>query len=441
MENAIFEKLKNSLCEFIKIPSEKGEPLSGAPCGKGIDDALKYVLNLSRELGFEKTKEIDGYVGFSELGEGDSTFGILGHVDVVPPGDGWTVSPWCGEVIDGKIFGRGALDDKGPMLAALYAIHALLKDGYTPKCKIRAIFGCDEETGSATAKSGWESIDRYLSKEKMPEIGISPDADFPVINAEKGILNVLLKIKAPENVESIQGGTALNIVPNKAQIKIKTVENFENAKDITVKKDGESVEIFADGKNAHAARADKGDNAIIKLIKYLSEKDSVYSYIAQKLEDVWGSGLNIDFEDAQSGKLTQNVGKIECVNGEFLIYLNIRYPVTMTAEEVVSKIKQSWSGYVESGKDQKPLFVSREHFLVQELLNSYNTVMGENAEPIAIGGGTYARALPCGVAFGALFPEQVDNMHAPDECVELKYLYKACEIYYHAFKNLCFKKG
>lgn len=442
MDNAIFEKLKDSLSEFIRIPSERGEAEENAPCGLGVRRALDYILNLSRNLGFTKTVDIDGYIGYAECGEGEECFGILGHVDVVPPGEGWTCDPWGGEIKNGKIYGRGALDDKGPMLASLYAIYALLQEGYEPKCRIRAIFGCDEETGGNPKISGWESIDRYMEKEKLPDIGISPDADFPVINAEKGILNVAVKIPVPEGLLVAEGGTALNIVPNRARLEIKKCDkDFPVIDGVSVALEKDRVVVSATGKNAHAAHADKGDNAIMKAINYLSKVvGGEYTYIGEKLSDVFGSGLNIDVSDNESGKLTQNVGKIEIKDDKLILWLNIRYPVTVKAEWVVDKIAENWKGEVEARKPQEPLFVPQDHYLVKTLLESYNTVMGENAEPIAIGGGTYARALPCGVAFGALFPEQEDSMHSPDECVELKYLYKSCEIYYDAFKKLCFKK-
>ncbi|MBQ2714073.1 MAG: Sapep family Mn(2+)-dependent dipeptidase [Clostridia bacterium] len=442
MENAIFEKLKASLREFLQIPSVRGEAEEGAPCGVGVAKALDYVTKLALSLGFESSKNVDGYIGYVDLGEGEDCFGILSHVDVVPPGEGWTRDPWGGEEIDGKIYGRGALDDKGPTLSVLYAIHALLKDGYKPKKRIRVLFGCDEETGGKPKYCAWESIERYIeSGEKLPDVGISPDADFPVINAEKGIANLRLTCDAPNYLISALGGTALNIVPNRSEFKIvNNGANFENVEGVEVEKRKEYILLSGFGKNAHAAHADKGDNAIVKVISYLSRcYGGVMCEIENKLKDVFASGLNCAISDDESGKLTQNVGKIELVDGKLNIYLNIRYPVTYSIETVVTRISEAWSlGEVELLRDQKPLYLPKDHYLVQTLLESYNSVTGENAEPIAIGGGTYARSLPCGVAFGALFPNQEDTMHSPDEHVDVDYLYKSCEIYYDALKKLCF---
>lgn len=440
MENAIFEKLKGSLCEFLRIPSENGEPVSGAPCGIAVAEALDYVTKLALSLGFERSGNIEGRVGYVELGDGEECFGVISHVDVVPPGEGWTKDPWGGIVEDGKIYGRGALDDKGPTMAALYAVYALLQEGLKPKKKIRFIFGCDEETGGNPKTYGWESIEKYIeSGERIPDFGISPDADFPVINAEKGILNVSLSVPAPDYLLSASGGTALNIVPNRAEFKIKNDSKLFDADGIQVKEDEESYTLYGYGKNAHAAHADKGDNAIVKLIGYLAnQKEGAMRKLSDKLSDVFGSGLGIEMQDEESGRLTQNVGRIELIDDKLWIYLNIRYPVTKTAQEVVEKIGQNWSGEVKLLRDQKPLFVPRDHFLVKSLLESYEKVTGEKSEPIAIGGGTYARAFPCFVAFGALFPGQEDSMHSPDENVELSCLYKTYEIYYDAIKKLCF---
>lgn len=436
MDKAVFEKLKNSLCEFIRIPSVRGESVDGALCGVECNRALDFALNLGMELGFSRSKNLDGLVGYLDVGDMEECFGILAHVDVVPAGEGWTHKPFGGEIIDDKIYGRGAMDDKGPIVIILYAIHKLLQEGRVLKKRIRVILGADEETGGNPKITAWESIDRYIQTEKLPDIGISPDADFPVINAEKGILNLKLSIKAPDCVISANGGTASNVVPNKASITLRTGHELTIPQEFAVEKTDTGIKISAFGKNAHGAKPYEGDNAITKLITGLSNENLDFS----TLVDVYGSGLGVDMNDEVSGRLTVNVGTMEKVGEELVFVVNIRYPVSVKSNTVVEKIRKSWNGSVEVIKDSLPLYVPKEHYLVKTLLDSYNKVTGECGEPIAIGGGTYARALPLGVGFGIMFPNDVDTMHAPDENISFTNIEKAFDIYYDAIKKLCFEE-
>ena len=434
MDKALFEKLKTSLCEFIRIPSVRGEAVEGAPCGIECNRALRYALDLGLKLGFREGKNLDGLVGYLDVGEGDECFGVLGHVDVVPEGEGWTKAPFGGEIIDNKIYGRGAMDDKGPIVIIMYAISKLLEEGRVPKKRIRVILGADEETGGNPKVTSWESMDRYLMSEKMPDIGISPDADFPVINAEKGILNLKLSVKAPDCVIDAHGGTASNIVPNKASIVLSHEADVFIPQGFAVQKTDTGIEISAFGKNAHGAKPYDGDNAITKLLVALFKDNADFT----ALVDVYGRGLQADISDEVSGELTVNVGTMEKLGDNLVFVLNIRYPVSVKSRTVVDKIRKAWSGTVEVLKDSKPLYVPKDHYLVKTLLDSYNKVTGECADPIAIGGGTYARALPLGVAFGIMFPGDTDTMHSPDEYISFTNIEKAFNIYYEAIKNLCF---
>ena len=286
MDNTVFEKLKNSLCEFIRIPSVRGEAVDGAPCGAECNRALDYALNLGLSLGFQKAKNLDGLVGYLDVGKGEECFGILGHVDVVPEGDGWTKEPFGGQVVGDRIYGRGAMDDKGPIVIIMYAIHKLLQEGLVPKKRIRLILGADEETGGNPTVTSWESMDRYLLSEKMPDIGISPDADFPVINAEKGIMNVRLSTKSPHSILYAQGGTATNIVPNYAEVVV-TPEHFVKVEGLTIDKSDTGIKISAKGRSAHGAKPYDGDNAIVKLLTTLFPENEQFSALA----DVYGKGL------------------------------------------------------------------------------------------------------------------------------------------------------
>ena len=186
--------------------------LPGKPFGDKVDEALKSTLALAEKLGFQ-VKNVDGYAGHAEFGEGDETMGILGHLDVVPEGSGWTYPPYEARVVDGKLYGRGASDNKGPLIGALYAMKAVMESGRKMKRKVRIIFGTDEE-------SGWEDMEYYFKKEPMPDFGVSPDADYPIINVEKGIATFKLKKKFASDdcsavkIKSISSGHRPNMVPD-----------------------------------------------------------------------------------------------------------------------------------------------------------------------------------------------------------------------------------
>lgn len=264
MEKYQNELLKDTL-ELLSFDGEEGKPLPGAPFGEGNRQCLDWFLSKAESFGFQ-TKNLDGYCGVADIGEGEA-FGILGHLDTVPVGDGWTHNPY-GEISGDVIYGRGVVDDRGPMLACLYAVKSLLDEGLIPKKRIRFIVGCNEETG-------WRCIKHFNTVEKMPDTGFSPDADFPVINCEKGIATITFEKNYSGNVE-ISGGTRPNVVPNVCTARIPdTADNLTIIEKSGLEyeiKDGRIV-VTAHGKAAHAATPALGDNAIVKLLKALSDID------------------------------------------------------------------------------------------------------------------------------------------------------------------------
>ena len=221
------DNIIKSTQEIIRIKSVEAEAKPNMPFGEGPYKALEKALELSKEMGFD-TKNLEGYAGYAEFGEGEETVGVLVHLDVVPEGEGWTYPPYGGEIHDGKIFGRGTTDDKGPAIATLYAMKAL-KDSEIPLSrKIRIIFGTNEETG-------WGCMDYYFKHENPPTMAFTPDADFPVIHGEKGIIVFDLVQKINSNgccgiiVRELKGGNAPNMVPDHAEaiLEVKDKETVE----------------------------------------------------------------------------------------------------------------------------------------------------------------------------------------------------------------------
>lgn len=406
MFDKIIEKQKDaiirSVCELIKFNSVSVETNNpNMPFGEACQKALDYTLNLGKKLGF-RTKNLDGYCGYIEFGNGEEIVGIIGHLDVVPAQmeDGWTTPPFEPNIRENKIYGRGAIDDKGPVIASLYAMKAVLDSGKKLNKRVRLILGLNEE-------KAWKCIHHYKEiGEETPTIGFSPDADFPCIYAEKGILSVRLRhpfsIKNQEILNIDCNNNALNVVPKYCSITLQD------------KTSGNVEKLEFNGISAHAAHPDFGDNAITKLIQNLSKnldknlQDDEFTFLA-KLEklglfDITSPKfLSENTIEDESGILTSNVGFLGFENHILEIGLNLRVPVNTPLSEIKSKFESLAEIFPEIEiaftAEQAPLYVPKDSYLVKTLTEIFNQKTGLNEKPIAIGGGTYARAFPNCVAF------------------------------------------
>lgn len=430
-----------------------------APLGKGVKEALDFMLNLGEKDGFTQ-KNVGNLAGHLEFGEGRELLGILCHVDVVPEGDGWASDPFAAEIRDRKIYARGSLDDKGPTIAAYYAMKIVKELGLPLKKRVRMIIGTDEE-------SGWRCVNHYFKHEEMPTLGFAPDADFPIINAEKGIADFDMVQK-----KSLQGGTGAvvevrhfvsgkryNMVPDFAEATIhvheKQPEMIQKFKDF-MKQYGlesgyhvEKDEIFLEvkGVSAHGMEPKNGKNAGLYLAEFLSkqsldENASHYFQFVSRyfFDDSRGVNLGVACSDEISGDLTINPGKL-IYTKEFggRIGMTCRYPVTNKMENTKEKLDdllKEEEFTIENFSDSKPHYVDEKEFLIQTLKKVYEEQTGEKAELLAIGGGTYARSLKSGVAFGPLFPGRPDIAHQKDEYMYIEDLLKATAIYAQAIYEL-----
>jgi succinyl-diaminopimelate desuccinylase len=438
------KRLIKSIQELIQINSVKNEtPVTiDAPFGKGVKDSLLYVLKLGKEMGFE-VKLVDNVAGHIDFGQGDEVIAVLGHVDVVPTTGDWDYPPFSGKLVDGKIYGRGALDDKGPVVCALYAMKVLKDLGFVPKKKVRLIIGTDEE-------SGWECMRRYARFEKLPEIGFSPDASFPVIHGEKGIMSIdLVSSYLEDDVVAFTAGDRYNVVPDKAEALIK--KNLEHEflnylKENDLKgefsKENSLYKLTVYGKTAHGSAPYLGVNAAIKLACFLSEylTNPVVNFVSDKMIDPYFRGIGLDYQNEKMGHLTVNLAKIEINPKGNKIGLNLRYPIDFPKEEFLKKLHLEISEYgfkFEVLSDSVPHYVDPNEELVQILYNSYKKYTNdEENKPFTIGGGTYARILKKGVSFGPTFAHTVSNIHQPNEYITVEDCLLGTIIYADAIKEL-----
>ena len=441
---------------WISIPSVQGDPLPGKPFGENVAKALDLALDTARRYGFE-TRNIDYYAGDISMGSGKQTLGMLAHLDIVPAGEGWHYDPFGAEIANGNIYGRGTIDDKGPALCALYAMRAVRDAGVELDCGVRLILGCDEETGMSDMRY-------YASKLDRPDFGFSPDAGFPVINIEKGGCNVELTWQGGSDAEiavtELYAGERPNVVPAYARAIVET--NHVSAAEIEKKiaahaaavgqklfvKDlgNGQCEITAEGVLSHGSLPEQGVNAASVLLIALKAigaganlqpaLDMITTCIGMEPD---GASLNIKCEDELSHNLSCNLGILRWNGKDFSATLDIRYPLCTNEVEILGNIVKTVSKYgvcVKQLGGHTPHHVPAEHKIVKGLMEIYNQITGDNAKPIAIGGGTYSRMMPNTVAFGPVFPHEEDSCHVADECINIESMFKATRIYAHAIAKL-----
>ena len=451
--NAIIESMHDEMLDtlqkWIRVPSVKGEAAPGAPFGKEVRSMLDMALADCEQMGF-KTQNFDGYIAHADLGEGsdEDALAILAHLDVVPEGDGWKYPPYGAVIENGRMYGRGTSDDKGPAVAALYAMKAVKDAGIPLRRKVRLILGCDEE-------SGWEDIAHYNKVATMPRMGFSPDASYPIINIEKGICRLELHgVLSSEGLQVIafNNGERPNVIPGRASALVAgdaaTVAQAEAAAkklDIPaeVQLTDKGVSITVTGISGHAAYPETARNAngeMLLLLRELGVQGNL-RLLADKIGlDYKGEGLEISVSDGISGYLTCNLGIIRADEGGVYATLDIRYPVMTNPDMIIKNVSASLPGMrVDAMEVKEPHHVPAGSELVQNLLDAYHEVTGYERKCLYTGGGTYARSLQEGVAFGASFPQDEDLAHQANEYADIEGLYKNIKIFALAIVKLAGK--
>ena len=455
-------KMLDSLATLISIPSKNAPAIDGYPFGKDVNDALEFVTNLASEMGFE-AKNL-GYCAEVKFGSGSERIDIAVHVDVVPEGDGWTTDPFKLTEIDGNLYGRGALDDKGPAISVLYSLKAMKDAGHVPNKEIRLIFGGAEETGMSDLK-------QYISENGLPDFAVSPDSSFPVTNAELGVCfgKILFgKAQAGEKVTlvSVNGGIAFNCVPDKCSAVFKcfdkeTFESFVNELNslkeslmnakITADEVNLTVETYNEGVSVHGSVPETGRNAV-KDILYcakeifdrIGEKNFFVDTVCKLLEGTQGKGLGIYCKDEMSGEISVNMGmcRYALENEENFVTLDIRVPVSID----VYKIKQTLEETCTANGAEFDLhqidigtYMPADNKYLKSLAESYEKVTGKKAEMLCARGVTYAKSFEGrGVAFGPIEEgtDQGGGLHSTGEFIKKDAFFKMAEIYAEVLHNL-----
>lgn len=448
------QQIVSSAQGLLRIPSVGTESAgSKRPFGEAADQALQYMLNLGEQHGF-RVRNVDGYAGHIEFGNAkdpDDYLAVLTHLDVVPAGNGWTYPPFGAEIHNDRLYARGALDDKGPAIAAYYAMLAVKESGIPLSRNVRLIMGLDEE-------SDWRCMDFYFKHEPAPWGGFTPDADFPLIYAEKGILQMELRKSGlqglPASVVEIKGGERPNMVPDNCRATLQIPDELRADFPDKLRKSSEQAGVSVnlewknsstailevEGKSAHGSTPDYGVNAIQamgSLLLDLLGPNPFLEFLAAA--DTRGKVIGIACQDDVTGPLTSNLGIAQIDSEGVRLVFDIRYPVDQTSEKLLQLIQSvanrlSFNIYVRA--DKSPLYVPKDSDLVRTLLSVYQDATGDQAEPMSIGGGTYARAIANAVAFGPLFPGAPDLAHQKDEYMEVADLLKITEIYAEAIFRL-----
>ena len=428
--NQVKDEFLTSLKTLISYPSVLNEGENGTPFGQAIQDVLEKTLEICRGLGFTTYLDPKGYYGYAEIGQGAELLAALCHLDVVPSGDeaDWQTPPFEATIKDGWVFGRGVQDDKGPSMAALYAVKSLLDSGVKFKKRVRFIFGTDEETL-------WRCMGRYNELEETATLGFAPDSSFPLTYAEKGLLQVKLHGPGSNQLE-LEAGEAFNVVPGKASYQGELLEPVVaslQAAAFEYEQNDQQVTLL--GLPKHAKDAAEGINAIVRLATVLQplQAHPALTFIAEAVgEDATGGRLFGDISDEPSGRLSFNIAGLTLNSEKSEIRIDIRIPVLADKDQLVAKLAEIAGRYqlnYEEFDYLAPLYVPKDSELVSTLMAIYQEKTGDTSPAMSSGGATFARTMPNCVAFGALFPGAEQTEHQANERAFLDDLYRAMDIY------------
>lgn len=440
-ETALLEDTRR----MVRIASVEDDPAPNAPFGKAVREALDLALELGEGAGM-RTKDVDGYAGFAEFGDGERMIASFGHLDVVPVGPGWKHEPFGAEIDGEYLYGRGSLDDKGPTIASFYAARALMETCPDLGVRVRCVFGCNEE-------SGMKCAEHYSKTEEAPSLGIAPDSGWPLYHGEKGIVNLLVEAKISESgfrLLRLEGGQRPNIVIDRCEASVRVSADakaeVEDALTCAWDRnvawnwiDSETLSVDAHGKAAHGSFPHGGDSAAIRALRFLREcaplsAQGFYKDLFE-MAHIGGAGLGIAGADEPSKDLTCNLGVVSTEADALRLLFNVRYPVTwsgdMLRRRCEAHLKELEGEFrLADMNDSPPLYFPLEHPLVKAICEAYREETGDDKEPGVMGGGTYARMFPNTVSIGTGWDGD-GRAHETDERLKVENLFRMSRIYAH----------
>ena len=452
------QEMVEDIFTLCRINSEKAEPKEGAPFGEGAAEALRAAMNMAESYGFA-VRNYDNYVGTADFNDREQQLNILAHLDVVPAGEGWQVTgPFEPVLKDGRLYGRGTADDKGPAVAALYAMRAVKELGIPLSKNVRLILGTDEECGSS-------DIEHYYKIEKEVPMTFSPDAEFPVINVEKGGLpahftGAFAESRDCARLISLDAGIKINVVPGKAEAVVAGLEmeiledtarqvKEETGIAFTFSQEGPHIKITAQGKNAHAAHPEGGNNALTGLLVYvtrlpLGECPQIIclKHLLKLIPhgDLYGKAMGIAMEDELSGQLTLAFSMLKVTENRLEGGFDSRCPLCATRDNVLLVVKDKMEKIgltLHNDQMRPPHHVDGNSLFVQTLLKAYESYTGKKGHCQYTGGGSYVHELKNGVVFGAAMPGTDNHMHGADEFAVLEELVMSAKIFAQVIVELC----
>lgn len=452
------EEYLQDLAALIAIDSSKGQAEEGLPFGAGPAEALAKTLEIARGYGLY-IENWENYLGVIQLDDRQERgLDIFVHLDVIPAGDGWQkTEPFKMKIEGGRVYGRGSADDKGPALAAIYALRALKESGCTLTHNVRIMTGCDEESGSA-------DLDYYFSKTDPAEMTFSPDSVYPVVNIEKGLFYGVFEAEFPKapklpKLVSLESGNKGNVIPDQASAVIEGLDRklLENAMREAEKEtqavfkitavNGQSLTITAAGTAGHASRPEGTNNACTAMLHLMAKLPLAESeglsrlYALQRLfphGDTYGKAAGIQIEDAVSGAMTVCLDVLRYDETHLAALFDSRTPVSASREKLQPvRDGAEAAGFRFTEKLLPPHHVPEDAAFVQTLLEVYELYTGEPGKCVALGGSTYVHSVENGVAFGCALEEVDNHMHGPDEFAETEVLLMSGKIFTAAIVQLC----
>ena len=437
---------------LIAVDSTKGAPEDGAPFGAGVHKCELEAMKIAEELGFEEVHDCEGYMAYAHVGPKDHYIGIIGHLDIVPVGDGWFHDPFDMLEKEGYIMGRGTTDDKVPLLTSMYAVKYLIDNKIPLRYGIRVLMGCDEE-------SGMEDLTYYLKHNEEPDFTYSPDAWFPVGNGEKGIYSSDIVSEPVDGaIVSMDGGIASNVIPDHSTVVLRGVDagklcraaGDSSAYKITEVAGDVKVEAF--GKMAHAGfpwGSENSNRLVLDLVRDAGvlegREKEIVDFFCGVLDDFLGTYLGIAGEDGRFDPTTLIGGMIrKTEDGRLLLNVDSRYNTSITPEELESRIsgKAASCGLeVRNVSNSGSFYISPDAEPIRVLSRSFNEVTGRNDVPYVMNGGTYARHMHNAVSFGPemnyeVKPEWAGSPHMRDEAISLQCVFQSIAIYAESLLGL-----